>query len=781
MSSSRNADSLARPHEALRALEGLRARIRRVFLIDGAIAMGLALCLGGLAAFALDYALQLPRSVRAILLAALVAYWGSVLVRRWLRPRRVELPLEDLAGLVEAEHPDLRQALVTAVALTRPGNLLTPHYSRDMVQAVVAEVERGLDRIRWDRVLRLGRLSQTATLLSAVGIAALLGVGYRSDLAAIGFRRLFLLAKENWPKSVQLALVSPTSNPVLVALGDDLPIEVRAARGHPGAIEIRYWSTGGSSGRDGDYRLELLRQSPDQAFRKVFENVSRPFRFLIRGGDDVLETVEVQVQLRPKVSRISLWCEYPAHTHRPATPANEPLAHGHLRAPVGTRVRFEAYSDTAVREAYFHFLPLAAERASPAAAGEKSPGAAEPEAGPAAAGSDGAPWPPLVAGAMAAPLAVEAAPRLSGDQAVDGAGGESTDGRAGAPGSVFRGEFEVSEDGHYQFFLLAENGLQNRTPSRYRVQAVADRAPQVRIVEPFKANEEVSPQATVSIRARARDEYGMRSGRIKGLLSVEGAGDKAIEFPLAELASEGDAEKEAGVVLEIAALGAPAGSRLQYQAEASDFGGNVGESDPYTIQVVSPSEVLRLLFSELLVIKSQIDALERQQESARKDLAAFTQELLLAGKLDAASSGKLTRHRQNQQRVTRGISKAASEMDRILRKMETNQVGNDKDKDWLSRVRDELGDLGDDRSKAIEETIAKLRDQAATAPQEPTELSPLVDKQRQVETELHSLSLRLSEFGDLNAVLQQWRDILRRQLEIRDGVVEELQKEGRQP
>jgi hypothetical protein len=120
-------------------------------------------------------------------------------------------------------------------------------------------------------------------------------------------------------------------------------------------------------------------------------------------------------------------------------------------------------------------------------------------------------------------------------------------------------------------------------------------------------------------------------------------------------------------------------------------------------------------------------------------------------------------------------------MDRILRKMETNQVGNDKDKDWLSRVRDELGDLGDDRSKAIEETIAKLRDQAATAPQEPTELSPLVDKQRQVETELHSLSLRLSEFGDLNAVLQQWRDILRRQLEIRDGVVEELQKEGRQP
>jgi hypothetical protein len=44
--------------------------------------------------------------------------------------------------------------------------------------------------------------------------------------------------------------------------------------------------------------------------------------------------------------------------------------------------------------------------------------------------------------------------------------------------------------------------------------------------------------------------------------------------------------------------------------------------------------------------------------------------------------------------------------------------------------------------------------------------------------ELRSLALRLTEFGDLNAIIQQWRDILRREERIRESIREQIQRES---
>ena len=785
--------AITKPTRTLHGLVGLRGRIRRLILVDGLAVFALAVCGVALLTFVLDYALRLPWGVRATLLLVALTTLAAAFFRRLVLPRRADLPLEDLAILVEANNPELKQSLVTAVQLTSSNNRSAPYLSIDMIERVVDEVECNLPRVALHRVLRRARTGKL--LLAAVALAAFLGAvaSARSDLATIWLRRNLLLGNEDWPKRVQLMLAAPTENPATVARGDDLPVEVRVTRGQLSSVEIRYWTMDGSRR---DSRTELMKALPDGSFRKVFEHVSRAFVFEIRADDDELDRIDVEVEIRPKVSLVRLWCQYPEYTAKDPTPQDQPLQNGHLELAVGTQVRYEAFSNVPVMAAYFQFVPVARGQTvtQERTAADPQPDVQGAGDEPVAEAGDQTPnqprWPPTAEGTVIDQLAPERLSLRPDEGLSDDTTLYSEEEMArGFERSRFAGEFTVTEDGYYVFHLRGGNQLVNEKPVRFRVKAIADRPPRVRLVEPVEATQEVSPTAKVPIKALIRDDYGVKNGALRGLVfRDDGTEGKEVEMAFTDeeivgKSGEGDETSDDDPitverVVDVASLEARVGWRFQYLVEAADHGGNIGESEQYFLLVLSEDQILRRLQNQIMVVKNQVEAMRRQQESARKDLEEFRGKAMLKEALGKSEASKLSRHRQNQQRVTRGITRAGAELSRILERMTDNGVGEEKDKDWLHRVAIDLQHVAADQSKQIEDDIGKLRAEAAAAPQKPERIPPIVDAQRGVERNLQRLARKLTDFGDLNSIIQQLRDIQRRQVEIRDKVREELHREG---
>ena len=762
---------LARPQRALEALSRLRKKLRHFFLQDGLVTLGIGSSGAIVLSFLLDYLLVLPIQVRFVFLAAAATALVFFARRFVTRPLATPVLDEELANLVERSNPELKQALVTAIELTRPGSEAALHVSPSMVRSVVERVEEGVAGIRFERIFDLRRLQRKKALLVGT-LVVLMGGGIASpSLSFLWFGRNILLGAQKWPKRVLLELVSPSTNPAVVAVGDSLEVVVRAVKGSPKTVLVYTRES------ERALRADVLSETTSQLFRKVFENISRPFSFSIKGGDDEIETRDVEVRLRPRIDMQSmqLWLDYPPYTRLKSTPPAEPLRHGNVKVPTGTKVRYQVAANVPILKAYF--VMRAAEEKSSAPSTPKSAKAGSADAasprGAAVASAEGLPdevWPD--AGAVELKV---------------------SDGRN------FAGQFTVTESGHYYFQLESEDAFRSLKPDRFRIEALPDRKPQVKILEPERLTEEVSPDASVRIRVAANDDYGIQKGSVEGALFAPGsetalpksvnlarfsadtagktstgnAGGAEDGDPGAEKdGSKGDIEDE--VVLLISSLTsaqgiAPgAGSRFQYYALAADFAGNVGESQVHFLQVVDKEDLQRILSDQLMVVRDQLREILRRQRSARLDLEELQEKLGLRDKISADEGQKLFRHEQDQERITQALEREASELNHILLRTAANKLGDDQWKNWVTGVRDDVGELSRQKSPEVSKTLEELRKASAKSPQDSSRLAVAANLQKVLEREIEAIVLRLSEFGDMNALIQMLRDIRSRQEKIRD-------------
>jgi hypothetical protein len=748
------------PRRSLAALERLRARLRRLFVSDGVASVLLALLAASAASFLLDYSLHLPAVVRGVFLALGLAGLVSLLSRRLLQPISRPVGDADLAKLVERANPHLQESFLTAVELTRPGSESAAYVSPALLDAVVESVEERVSKIQFERVFDLRGLLRK---WSGVGLAlvivlgALLGSGAFRAFAAIWLSRNVLLSAEAWPREVELRLVSPASSPAVVAVGDPLEVAVEVVRGAPPAVLVESTPAGGRT-----VRIEPMAESGSAVYRKVFANVSRPFQFSVRAGDDALEPVSVEVRLRPRIDTdsVRLWCTYPPYTGIPATPEDTPIRYGNLKVPTGTEVRYAMATNVPVREVHRVFRPR--EGSQPA----------DPEGV----------WP---------------APGAERLEVVNG--------------QEFSGSFTVEASGEYFFQFETSDGFRSYRPDRFRLEAIPDRKPVVKVLRPEHMREEVSAEARVEIRASAHDDYGVRDGRIVGVYYPAGS-DQGEErtFPLAGMARDGAGAQDGGAGVQDGGAGAqdaprasrvevegsitlevgrleeasrtvPApGARLQFYASVTDTAGNTGESRVHEIVVVAPEDLLRGLTGELMVLRDQLGEILRRQASVRTDVEEFRKKALLRERLESGDADTLLRYRQDQQRVSTALEREAKQMARLLGSMESNNVGDTKWRSWVESLSAEVSDLAARKSPGIEAGIEKLHQEAVESPQPVERVSPIIADQRALERDLEALIRRLTEFGDVNALIDMLRDVRRRQSDLRDKTRAHLGGPGRE-
>lgn len=734
------------PRRSLEALQRLRSRIQQAFLLDGGVTLAGLLLLGLAGSFVVDYFLVLPAGVRGVFLAS-----AGVLLA-WGFRRRIALPLslkvsdQDLANLVERANPQLGQELITAIELTRADSSTADHVSPALVDNVVRSVEAKIDGVLLDSVFVLGRLKKKAALAIGGAVLALVLAAFNMDLVGIWFSRNVLLSSQRWPKSIQLELVRPVP-PVRVAVGDALELEVRVRRGLPAKVVVEYFTASRQTHTD------VLTEVAPGIFQQTIGNVSRPFSFRVRGGDDELDLVDVDVRIRPRIemSSMRLWCEYPAYTGLEKTLEDEPLRFGNLKVPTGTRVSYRMGANVPLARAFFVFRGMAL--------------AAAPASKPEEAAEDLAPWPD----AGAEPLVVDAT-------------GE------------FHGAFEVKESGQYYFQLEASDGFQSRRPDRFRVEAVPDQKPMVKILEPERPNEEVTAEARIPVRVAASDDYRVQKVVLEGQYFVPGK-DKGVEqfreFKRWSAANTPDGAPDVApppdgarnprqpvedeLLVAVAELatggdGPPRpGGRFQFWAPAMDSAGQTASSEEHSLLIVEKDDLLKILTDQLMLVRDQLKEVDRKQKSARKDLEEAQAKLILVEKIAATEASRLLRHGQDQRRVTQALEREAAELGRILARTLRNQVGDEAWRSWTTDVRDDVQALAAATSPRIETAMEAIRKDAAGSPQEAARLGEVVNAQRDLEREVLSIVLRLSEFGDKNAQIQRLREIRRRLDDVRSA------------
>lgn len=366
---------------------------------------------------------------------------------------------------------------------------------------------------------------------------------------------------------------------------------------------------------------------------------------------------------------------------------------------------------------------------------------------------------------------------------------------------AFSGEFTVTTSGQYYFQLEGQDGFRNLKPDRFRIDAVLDRTPVVKILEPERVTEEVSPDATLKVRASASDDYGIERGAIEGLYfpppelakEEEKGVSQSIGLPRfappAGETSPGGARGEVTdeLQLEVASLstggaGPPAlGGSFQFFVLAADGGGNVGESQVHRLQIVGKEDLLKILTDQLMLVRDQLREVERRQRSARKDLTEFEKSLQGKESLSAADAQKLFRHRQDQERITQALTREVAELDRILARTAANKVGDQEWKTWVNGVKDDVNDLARGKSPEIASGLDDLAKNAARSPVDIARVSPLAGAQEELEREIEMVVLRLTEFGDVNAIIQMLREVRRRQAELREQTESHLKGEGGAP
>ena len=255
------------PHDAIsRALQQVRAGLRKRLIIDTAVRLAMGVGIWMLASFIIDRGLfgaltfdlaeHLPGWVR----------WGQTLVLALLCLAFVisRLPLlvasfsdSDMALALERKFPDaLGDRLITAVELGHPGAKVFPDMSSAMVEATRVEAAKGIETLPLDQVFDSARPRRQAMLAAGIfigGYLALMAIfairsvdGIASYHDSIWFwaERTILGRDVSWPRNAFLRLAGfpYDGSPLRVGRGNSIQFRVEAHRlivgGAPGNSEL---------------------------------------------------------------------------------------------------------------------------------------------------------------------------------------------------------------------------------------------------------------------------------------------------------------------------------------------------------------------------------------------------------------------------------------------------------------------------------------------------------------------------------------------------------------
>ena len=399
--------------------------------------------------FALDWALHLPRPVRVVLLLVSAALLGIAVARHVLRPLFRKPSLDELALLVEAHDPGLKDQLISAIQLERDLDEGRAVESPELIRALVSDTAARLDRYSFGRAVSLRPVLRPA-LLGALAVAAVVSLGASFPLeTGLWVQRQLLLRDVPWPRATTLVIHIPEigrydpvqeGDRIILHVPERTPLQVRVtAEGVlPDEVEL---VTAPLDDPDLEHAISMGRPRGQDAFQHIFLPLTRSMTLFARGGDDddEIPIYEIRVARAPRVTRFWADYDYPAYTGL----ADRSLPDANISAPEGTLITMHFEANMPLSSFMLGFQQGGEQPLSPDAEGH------------------------------------------------------------------FGYEFTVTGSDFYTYDLKGGNGVLSAQVPRYVITAEADQAPRVLVELPESTDLMVTPDALIPLRGAATDDYGV--------------------------------------------------------------------------------------------------------------------------------------------------------------------------------------------------------------------------------------------------------------------------------
>ncbi len=746
-------------------LSSARVRLRTVDLALGVARAVLAASVVLIVLFMLDTALEPPLPVLrafALFMGLLAAAAVTVFLSK---PIRRPLTDDDVALLVEREHPQLRDALVSTVQLSRQLDAPDLYTSRALIRSTIDRTTQQAQGLDFGRVVRTGPLVPLWVLIASfIALGGLLMQNPTvAEYAGTFYRRVVLGdVTAAYPKLVKLRVLLEDLD-VAVAKGDDLTVDIRI---EDGAHLLEKLVVKTAFGGDAALEEREVRSADGFLYRKTYQNITDGFTFWVEDEEHDVVTPQYRVRVvqRPRVEGYEFFLRYPEYTGKPAEAVTQP----DLQVPVGTEVTYVVVANKALDEAA---LKLEYER----------PRARRAEADPAQV-EDG-PKPTFLSDVGAAGLAQGGEWETVGPALARHKLAVAEDGRR-----VLVGRFRVSKDMRFHYYLLSKEpdgrGYSNGSkPVVFSVTALQDQRPTVTIPVPGR-RKQVTPTAKLPLVIEGKDDYGIDALelRLQAERPGEGAprGQEKVALPLAA-----GSPKQVKVEwqLDVADLRLQPGDLLNYVAVATDHNVDealrTAESRRFEVQVVRPEDLERILQDRLQALKERLEAAAREETEVKTATQAFTGELGPKDVLTDDDKRRLQRLDQDQRRVTSRLEDVLTELQDIAAERALNRLDDAAAAGLIDDLSTAVRDLAKERSPLISRELEDARAVTRLDDRVRSRLARVPDLQQQLIDAITALAARIGKWGDFTEVLQELRDLYRGEERVIEGTRKAAQQEHR--
>lgn len=423
-----------------------------------------------------DRVLKLPTPIRLIHLGVLVAGSVAILQRTLVRHRRRIPDRTGLAMLAQGTLPEdvpRDDRFVSALQLTKTTDPAASNAS--LVRRVAAQAEEVVPRTDIARVTDPRKPRKRVALGTAALAVTAASLAQNPAMARI-FGQRMIGRSVSWPRATNLNVDVPADTADLEVVRDGDVIRVRAARGSDIPIFVKadgivpdIVTLSFESGAV----IDIGPSGPD-SFRTVLPSIQERSVIRVTGGDDDrgVPSIEIEVLQPPDLTAIAFNIQPPAYSGLP-----ERLEENtNVSVLAGSLVTVHVATDPGDATGIARSFPADEEIA-------------------------------LISGAY--PLALTAGPRMD-------PGAESSDPAvevtAPVPGLKF--ERTALESLRFRFELVDSSGLRNPDPALFGIEVVPDRAPELVLLDPGRADIETIQGGAVPLRVLCRDDFGVGSIRL---------------------------------------------------------------------------------------------------------------------------------------------------------------------------------------------------------------------------------------------------------------------------
>ena len=731
MTGNPNRPQLASELQAL--LRALRRKIRRYVWLEGLAAAVAWLGAAFWASLAVDWLFEPPPLVRQVVLA--VALGGFAWVLFALVARRALAPLRDasMALLLERRFPQFGESLLTSVELAGRG---APAADCDpaLLGRTCARAASSARGVQARRVLDPRPLRRRAAAALALAVSVGLFAGLRPDLLGVWARRSLAMSNELWPRRTWLEIEGFEGGAAKIARGADLDVRARACVRVPPApqvLEIQYREGGGRARKPMNREGTAAGKDCSQDFSYTFRSVLAPIAFDLVGGDAVPLKLRIDVVDNPTIVEMILDCEYPKYMNRTARAF--PFA-GVMQFPVGSRITLRGRTNKDLV------------RVTVDSAFESSP---------------------------------QPARVIYPDDPSD-------------LRSFRYAHGPLRKDATLLLTLHDTDGIKSREPVRVTLAAVEDRRPECS-VQLRAIGSAITPLARLPAVGRVSDDYGLARIWFEHAIDKEPPAESAIASPAAsatEFALDGSG-------LDVRALGLKPGQKLQVCLKAADrcdlgSGPNVGTSDRWQLDVVTPDQLRTMLQARELVLRQRFEVVVKEVGDTRDTLARIDLSAAPAGgKAKPARASKkgaepddeagneepLSPERQLAQRrlqvqwaaqnsvknaqETLGVAEAISE---IREELVNNRIDTEELKARLeSGIADPLRRIAREMFPELERRLERLQGDLADPARGPQARSQAIQQTDAIVLAMREVLGRMIDLEDFNEAVELLRSIIQAQ------------------